>query len=97
MGAGAGFQVMARLIDGSSANLKLTHDMSDQETKKTETTPSANSVGFSELLSNEDLAFDLLWELCSNSWQCVLKDNDQGKQRIAERIKSIVETNSQLG
>ena len=58
---------------------------------------SGNEVGRNDLLSNEDLAFNLLWELCSSSWQCVLKDNDQGKQGIAERIKTIVETNSQLG
>ena len=54
----------------------------------------AKELRNADTLTNDELVYNLLWELCSGSWQQILKDNDDSKQRIAERIKEIVKLNN---
>ena len=76
--------------------------MSDT-TEKTPDSPaetqSGGRVGLAsdDLLSVEDIAFDILWELCSGNWQHIIKQNDTGEQRMAERIIEVVKMNNESG
>ena len=46
-------------------------------------------------LSKDEMAYQILWELCSGYWQATLKHNDDGKQMIAERIMDVMELDNE--
>lgn len=42
-------------------------------------------------LSKDEIAYTILWELCSGYWQAVLRDSDESEWGMAERVMEIME------